>query len=385
MNHLLFLLFATLPFFFSCSQTEKKEAQPESLRSGMHDLASTLSNLLPYIIDREAFHQDKNREVIEKNTQHLSELSHQMNQHNFLKFHDPGLEFMSNAFDTEIKRAYNGLKLGHREYARNILSTVSGFCIRCHTRNQTGPQFLALGLGTEVKSLPPIPRGELYAATRQFDLALSTFKQVILDQKLLRERPFDWERAVRYAMSISVRYRENPVETLKIIELILSQPNIPLFLRKDAEGWKKNVKSWIKEKPARLTTAEAKIKRAESLLEEAKRLQSYPTDRAGDLLYLRASDLVHQALSESKSKERAHLYYLVALCYEALRDLGYWTLHEHYYKACIESSAHSVIAETCFARYQESIYSGYSGSSGTSIPPEVSKELRRLELLSEKR
>lgn len=377
-------LFFILSFLPNCAQEKKKEDSindEKKTREQMQGLARTFSDLLPFVTDKSAFHNPKNQEVILKKTEELSQGTHSIQNQRMGEL-DPAFSFLSENMETEVQRAYNGLKLGHREYARNILNTVSGYCIRCHTRTDTGTNIFDLTISST--QLAPIVRAELYAATRQFDRALKEFAAIIQDQSIAKERPFDWERAVRYSLAIAVRYKDDPKVALNVTKLILGRPQTPAYLRNDAKTWEGHLKSWeaeLKDKRKALTD----LPLVEQLIAHAQRVQEYPTDHSGDVLYLRASAKIHELLLTKKAEasQYPYLLYLAGTTYEALRDLGYWTLHEHYYRACIKSAPQTETAAKCFNRYEQSVYAGYSGSSGTSIPLDVQQTLDELQKLAQ--
>ena len=58
------------------------------------------------------------------------------------------------------------------------------------------------------------------------------------------------------------------------------------------------------------------------------------------------------------------------------------SLHELYYEACVRRAPHTTTSAECFRRFEESIYFGYSGSGGVSLPDDVRKNLAELRDLS---
>src|SRR5690606_6557670 len=96
---------------------------------------------------------------------------------------------------------------------------------------------------------------------------------------------------------------------------------------------------------------------------------------------LRASQILHKELEldGQDPTQKAKALYLLGQCYERLMDLGFWELNESYYETCIKIAPHTSQAQKCFDAWDQSMTVGYSGSSGTHIPPPVAK--KRSELL----
>jgi hypothetical protein len=122
---------------------------------------------------------------------------------------------------------------------------------------------------------------------------------------------------------------------------------------------------------------------AKRLIDSARTLQKYPFDRDADILYLRATSTLHNFLSKySDSSNAGEALLLLGHCYEILQDLDLWSLHELYFQACIQKFPHSPVAQACYNRYEESIFAGYSGSGGMSLPPQIQLHLNKLKKLA---
>jgi hypothetical protein len=135
---------------------------------------------------------------------------------------------------------------------------------------------------------------------------------------------------------------------------------------------------WVREEQ-RHKKAKDPIRLARQRIEKAMQIQQFPQDHAGDVEYLRATALLHQALKNhlNKSKE-AETLYLLGRAYEVLDDLGSWNLHESYYEVCVRKAPRTAWAKSCFTRLEASIYQGYSGSSGTHLPAHERERLKEL-------
>jgi hypothetical protein len=116
------------------------------------------------------------------------------------------------------------------------------------------------------------------------------------------------------------------------------------------------------------------------LLVQAHEMQEYPMDHSAEVVYLRASSVVHEWMRFFPQGKYLHEAYLFAgICYEVLHSVNLGELHEMYYEACIKQSPHTETARNCFRRYEQSIYLGYTGTSGTHLPAEVIRKSRILE------
>jgi hypothetical protein len=118
-------------------------------------------------------------------------------------------------------------------------------------------------------------------------------------------------------------------------------------------------------------------------MERASQIKKYPSDSSGNIYYLRATSCLHDFLRQyPDSPDVAKALLLLGTCYETLQAPELWSVHELYYEACIRKSPYTQIAESCYDKYEQSVFFGYSGSSGLSLPKEAKKHLKVLKKLA---
>lgn len=374
------LLISILVLGLSYTTFAQEKAKPEAAASWsgqMQNLGDVLAQMIPFLSNPTKFSDPKNSQVINDYVKKLSSLSHTLGKGVVNPDADPSLQFVSNQFEDEIKRAQEALNNGHRDYARHLLKNSTSYCIQCHTRNSTGPHFADGKLAEAIAQMPNLDRGEFFAATRQFDKALGEFKQVLKTSKNVIE----WDRSARYAMAIAVRFLNSPEQALEVAQLILSSEQAPLFLKEDAIVWKKSISDWQKEVQTKKQIQG--LKQAEKLIATARKVQKFETDHSADIYFLRASASLHDALGGGlKGEEKSKALLLTGRCYDALRDLNLWSLHEQYYEACIRNTPHTKISKECYTKYEQSVFMGFSGSQGLMLPIDIQAKLTELKALT---
>lgn len=118
-------------------------------------------------------------------------------------------------------------------------------------------------------------------------------------------------------------------------------------------------------------------------MSEARNGQIFPADHSSEVQYLRASGVAHDLLRQAKSpKVKAEGLLSVGTAYEVMSNPVLWPIHELYYEACVREVPHSKLAMSCYQRYEQSVYIGYTGSAGTNIPDEVQVLLAELKQLA---
>ncbi len=298
----------------------------------------------------------------------------------------PGLKAISSLFSEYISSTQTNYKLGYREYARNQIRTITGFCMACHT---AGDQKLNAQVFDE--ALPPeansLERADFYAATRQFDKALEAYENVVFNRKAESEKDFiDASRAIRSYLSISVRVKKTPKLTYAFLTKVEMQKNLLSFFERDLKQWKADVAAWMQEKRHSENDLPVKqlLAKAYRLIELARKQQKFAADHTGDVNFLRATTYAHLASDRSKdSADRAQAFFLLGQSYAALSDPFLWQLDGMYFQACIEEKPHSTISRNCFKHLASGIYLGYSGSSGVNIPRDDFTRLTRFRKLAE--
>ncbi len=380
MGKLLFLA-ALLVVVVHCTHTSVQEApEPQKWSGKMHELSAVLSSLYPYLWSREEYYSEKNFPEIETRIKRFSELAHTVSAKSRADSPDadPAVSFLAKDFDADVARAYDAFRNGNKEYSRQVLASAANHCINCHSRSELGPQFQSLNLNFDYEKLNPFVRAEAYMATRQFKKAAEEFGRITVRTDFITKYPFEVEKALKKGLSIHVRVFNDVDGALKLTQNFLATKEMPLFLEKQAQAWQKDLLDWKNESATSLWRAPSYTKKIDILIADADHGKDMPF-----INYLRASALGHYYLSKFKNDPNtAEMLFKMGVVYEALEDLGYWTLSDNYYTQCIREKPHSPIAVRCLYRYEQNVYLGYTGSMGTNLPPEVRAQLRELRELA---
>lgn len=394
------VLIATLTLISCTSTEEQNETTATSTPANptwtgqMLKLSNTLSELVPYLFDDKKFFDPDNKNIILKKAKELTGLAHTLDQKKLMNTptDDPAVVFFAAQFQDDLKRAVESLETDHKDYARSVLKTSISYCISCHTRSDQGRAYpLIAGNDSFVKSLSGIEKARYYTATRQFDAAIKEFIGVLEDPETGKVRPFDIEKAARNALALAVRVKKDPVQAQRIAEDVIKKPETPLFVRNDAQTWLSSIQEWKGDliKGWKLVGKQTHppeatmIRKVKELIKKAESIQRYPADMKADIHYLRATAIIHEYFDIYKNTpNRGEMLYLAGRSYEALRDLGFWTLHELYYERCVREAPHTALSFKCYTELEQSVLLGYSGSAGLFLPISVRKQLQELRSLA---
>jgi hypothetical protein len=368
----------------ACSSPDKSNEPltPQQIKEAKRDasmkaLAATISDLLPLVASRSKFTDPKYRETIERDTNSLKQLAHSIAD--MPGTGDPGAKVVQEYFSEDISRALEAYQSGQTEYARHVLKDTTNYCIQCHTYSEANKTGAKINLDPASSDMSPLEKAEFYAATRQNDRALEAYMQGLSDKSAVEKNPFEWEVAARTALAIAVSRDMSPKKTAKLVDQIAKNPQIPKATVPVVRAWKTSVREWLKSKKTPNDPAK-KLETARSLVQTAQKRQEFPLDHSQDILYFRASTLLHDALKEKSlaKDQRAQALFWSGVAAEATRDMNFWTLHETYYEQCIRLVPETPQAKECFAKLKESVILGYSGSAGTNLP---ASQVKRLDTL----
>jgi hypothetical protein len=366
------------------SGTSKSPAEGSKPWSeSMQDLKVVLTDLLPLAASQKSFSDPKNKSTIESALAQLTKESSAISKHANLPSMDPSVRFLSGAFSEDVKRIESSFRIGKIEFARYDVINLTAYCIECHTRDSSGPNFSSEKLTKAIQGMNPLERAEYEIAVRQYDGALKDLKNLIQSNLNEKGNLFLVDKAVRLSLAITVKYLNDPKKALEVIEILESGKSTPYFLKQNAVSWRQTLEQWKQEKPRSKESIATRLVRIQKGLTKASQLDTLSVERGGDIVYLRSLSELHEVLNKNLSKEDlGQALFLTGQAYEAIRDLDFLNLNENYFESCVRLVPHSKWSSKCFKKYEESIYFGYSGSSGVQIPIEEQVKLRELQSLA---
>ncbi len=371
-------IFTLLTLVF-CHFSQAKE-RPEAT-GRMREVFNSLMNLQTYIVSEERFRDPKNRSVIEKDLKTLNQVKHAFPKK--MLDEEPGLAAIAKLYSEYISDTHLQFSKGNVDYARNRLRTVSAFCLNCHTRVTTEKSFVDFQNRLEKGDFSLFEKAEMAAATRQFDKAISQYRELLSVPPKNEWGVIQYSRALRHAINVAVRVKKDPDLSQEILDQVSKMKDLPEFVQDYVVQWKKEVAVWKSEKKEEEVKGAKAIAKARTLIETATSAQAFPADENSDISLLRATHYLHEALDEKpNSDDRAEALYLLGMAYQVLQDPMLWELDTIYYESCIREKPHSDLSKKCYRRYSDRLYLGYTGSGGTYIPESELKKLVELRKLA---
>jgi hypothetical protein len=353
--------------------TETTTSAPApAFRANMHALAGVLASLLPDALQQGQV-DDARAARLKSGIAALQQVSHALSAipGTALPDADPTLGIVMG----ELMRSVDDVEHSRPDRLPQTALSLASTCIACHTR--TKAPSVDAGLAAVDGTLDPDVRADIFAATRRFDDARRAYRDVVFDEVFAAKEPWRWERAVRRGMALEVRVHDDAKAASALVAQVLATPTAE-SLWPAADAWQQDLLAWRLE---RVDDADRGFARAARLMNLAIEQRRPDGDASAEILFLRASAALHQALSSATTltpAERAQALAWLGIAYENLTDLDVWGLFLFYDAACVEALPHTPLARSCFARYERAILELFSGNGGAPLPAAMKQKVEAL-------
>ena len=344
----------------------------------MARILEAMSYLLPLSLREGPFERSENREAILASLQVLVNAADSLELHS--KRRDPSFEFMRRTLVSDVHDIHRRYARGRYEEARYLLQQLTETCIACHSRLlESSKRSLGERVTKQVDmdSLEAQERARLQVATRQFDAALATYEELFADTSVPPAR-MDLKGTFADYLTLSIRVVGDLKRPVPVLKKFAQRRDLPFYLMRNVELWIASLVELREQK-----SDAPSVERARSLVERARDLRRYSSDRAGLVHDLMASSVLHRyiELAPEKSPDLAEAFYLLGLTEWRTRR-SYWVSEtEFYLETAIRVAPRSPYAEKAYALLEEYTVLGYSGSGGSHIPPDVQARLDELHAL----
>lgn len=356
-------------------------ATTDTWRVKMGELSSALSETIPYLYPDPKQDSKALTEKVKRIYEITKQLDGKLTHSSDVPDQDPALPYIAGLLNEDIERAYQSLQDGRTDYAKSVLRSSVSYCVACHTRTQMGVEFpLLKAFAERLKNASWIDKIEFQTASRQFDPVLTDVMQKLDSPGNVGVSPLDLERASRLALSILVRFKQDPIRANFLATSVLKSKNSTFSMKQAAQVWLKDIRTWQAQKDNQYATDKDLINAAAKLSETSDDL---PVGAHTEVRFLRVSVLMHDLMRRfPSSPHTAQALYLVGQSYDSLAEIGLWSLPEMYYMACIKKAPHTPQSEACFKKYEQNVTLGYTGSSGTHIPDGIRRHIKNVKELA---
>ena len=352
----------------------------EQTRASMREIFAAMQTLLPLSLDADAFEDPLNKQKIGDALALLDRSAAGLAEHG--RSHEVPFQHLSRSLANDARDIHERYDQGHVREARYLVQTLTETCVACHSRlpaASDAPASRDFMNDATVEKLPLPQRAKLAYATRQFDDAVTLYEQLLADPKV-SANDIDLEGYLDDYLELMLRVRSDPAGAQRALAGFGRRKDLSPALREALVGWQASLARLAERRPVTtpIEVARAEIARAEAGLPDR-------DDRDSLVDYLDASALLHRVVADGKAprSEQADAYYLLGVI-ETRTGRSYWLSQaETYLETAIRLAPGEPVARDAFALLDEFLVSGYSGSGGTHVPPDVREKLETLRRISE--
>ncbi|MCM2351268.1 MAG: hypothetical protein NDI69_14700 [Bacteriovoracaceae bacterium] len=342
----------------------------------------SVTELLPFINDREMFMDQKNESKISEKLSDL-EKTFKVAKHETILSHD--LFAPSYTLVTEnVNESVKAFKAGKKSYAHWTLQELTSLCLDCHTRlpESYSSSFQSGELQIEPNKFKDVfSLGVAQLIVRRYVDAKASFTRDIQD-KLIKKDFENLKAPFQQILLIETKILKDPASMELIIDTFLKKELLPQSMKDILNQWKKRLVHWKKDTSIlKGLQSEKELKLfMKQKLEPLKRLNAFEEGHKVDLL-LASGILANYFFINQDTPHTPEISYWMGWIEKRLKREEFFGSGDYFLKQCIRKYPKHPIAKECLEEYKESVEFDFSGSGGTNIPSEVEEEIKELDKL----
>lgn len=383
LHHALTGLLTAVAALLFVSSVARADGRPVTgAQATMQQLFRDLSVVYRLSLDKDQFEDPTNREQILTTLYGLAANAEQLGAHGTeLKANQ---DFLRRSLVRDTNEAVMRFRQGQFEGSRFLLDELTKSCFSCHTRLPESRQF---ELGEDflenirIETLTEENRARLQVAMRQFDAALDTYEAMFASPVYSAGR-IAVSGAFENYLKICLRVKNDYKRAIDTFEEFRTRPDLPQYLDARLERW---IADLVELKKGECKKQPDPLHRGRVLVRDAQYRSTFPNDPQGLVRFVSASGCFHRYLqSAPDDPERlAETYYLLGVT-ESYVSPSYWRSETDFLlETAIRIAPTSVYGRMAYNFLEEYTVSGYTGSSGVNVPPDVQDRLDELRELVE--
>jgi tetratricopeptide (TPR) repeat protein len=344
----------------------------------MGEIFESMRFVLPLSLNDQSFSDPARRAEVSEALASLEREASTLETHGLAQ--DASFSFLSRSLSRDARDVRARYERGQIHEARFMLHRMTEACVACHSRLPSDRKF-SLGKrfvrDVRVASLSLDERAKLQTATRQFDAALESYEELIRSPDF---PPYEMGLLGHFAdyLELCIRVRDDFDRPLPVFEGLAEGSDLPPYLRDDVEAWIRSLRELRggERRGSALETGRALLRAAEdrSRFEDSSQALVY---------YVAASGALHRYVAERAEEgiDVAEAYYLLGVIESRIGRAYRLSQTEYLLETSIRLAPRAPFSGDAFALLEEFVASGYTGSGGTHVPPDVERHLDELERL----
>jgi mono/diheme cytochrome c family protein len=348
-------------------------AHTEQIRQTMGGIFGAMRVLLPLSLTETGFEDPEQAANVRAAIELLDRSSAQLEQHGASG--DVGFAHLARSLAIDARDLRLRYDAGHSREAGYVVQDMADTCVACHSRlpATNAPRSEAFAADIAVADLRIEQRAKLFYATRQFDAALDEY-EAMLATRSVSANDSDLGGHIDDYLELAIRVRRVPERANAALADFATRKDLSPVLKEEIASWRAALTKLASTPPSKDPVASAR-----ALVAKPAR-----SDRHSLVEHLEASGLLHRALDgKLASDQRAEAYYLLGLI-ETRIGRSYWLSQaEAYLETAIRLAPGEEIASDAYDKLEQFLVAGYTGSSGTHVPPDIEAKLDQLRRIAD--
>ena len=366
---------ALLLSFPAPAGSQQTDASREATRATMRQIVDSLAFVLPLSLGDEPFADPAQHRAILDALDALAKNGAELESH--VQGRDLGFAFLSRSLARDMREIRDRYAAGRIGEARFLLLEVSDHCAACHSRlpdHREHPIGRRLVDDPRVAALDLDQRVELEVATRQFERALASYETLFADPQM-SPADLDLQGHVDGYLEVAVRVQNDPARALRTFTALSKRKDLPAALRENVGAWIASLREL-----ERRSFPGSPLSAARTLIAEAQDTERHPDDRSALVVYLYASGLLNRFMTAPgvSSSELGEACYLLGVIESRIGRSFWLSQTEFYLEQAILLAPQRAFANDAYELLEEFLVSGYTGSEGAELPPDVRAHLDEL-------
>ena len=358
---------------FLSTRVRGEGPDPEA-RKIMAETVEALRVVLPLSLDGAQFSDPVNRVAVDAALESLAANARRLEGHGTSQ--EVGFAYLSGSLARDSLDIRNRFAEGRVDEARFLVRHLTETCVACHSRLPDDRKHVLGKRLTEQDAIAELPREErvqLEVATRQFDRALATYESLFSDPNASIAE-LDLSGDFENYLELCLRVQRDPHRAILNLEKLAARKDLPSRMQPQLKNWIEALQSLGD------SSDENAIEQARALVKPV--LEDSRVSGSSELVQLiAASGLLHRyvAATSDSAEQVGEAYYLLGVI-ESRIGRSFWASQtEFFLETAIRMGPNERYADDAFALLEEFLVSGYTGSSGTHVPPDVVQRLQGLD------
>lgn len=344
------------------------------VRVEMREMSETMTKLYPFLYS-EDFADKKNEKTIktylESLKKHFDKASSNLDKSGASNF------ISAQVISSHINEMINSYNSGHKLYSQKMMQALPNLCFSCHAKD--GISSLAVQNINRKEFKSDFEFAEFNYMTRNYERASQYYDMTINSSVNHPSFKTIIDKAFERKLKLYIDSFHSSKKNLMSFSRLIDRNELPKEV-------KTKVKTWIEILETPQTKIESIGKIGFSKFEEKylknKELPKYIAGAKEKIHYLYLqNELESYFASKPKADEMPRLLFWLAYIERPLNNNLFYSLSEIYLKECILSYSKHPFAKKCYREYKEAVEFSFSGSAGTFIPQDITKELNDFKAL----